>query len=76
MTKQRDIASCELIERVGPDLVADHFGISRQHLHMWKVRGIPQMRRLAFQNLANQHGVTVPADFLAELYGVRTGKAA
>ena len=68
MSSQRDATSTQLIDRIGPQIVAGHFGLSRQRLHMWRVRGIPHLKRLAFQNLAVQHGVTPPADFLAVLF--------
>jgi hypothetical protein len=68
MSNQQDTTSSDLIDQIGSKIVADHFGLSRQRLHMWRVRGIPHLKRVAFQNLASQHGVTPPADFLARLF--------
>ena len=36
---------------------------------MWRVRGIPHLRRLAFKNLADGFNVSLPGDFLDELLG-------
>jgi hypothetical protein len=67
MQRERDEVSDALIDQVGPAVVREHFGVSAQHLHMWRVRGIPVVKRIAFHNLALANGVTPPPEFLAPL---------
>lgn len=58
-----------LIDQIGAGVVSAHFRLSPQRLHMWRVRGIPHLRRLAFKNLADGFNVSLPGDFLDELLG-------
>jgi hypothetical protein len=52
-----------LIDQAGSATVCDAFGLSPQTLHMWRVRGIPQIKRIAFAKMCAECGVAVPADF-------------
>lgn len=67
MQKKREPVSDELIDKIGPELVRDHFDLSSQHLHMWRVRGVPIVKRIAFHNLALTKGVQPPPEFLEPL---------
>lgn len=66
MQKKRDTVSDRLIDQVGPALVREHFQVSSQVLHMWRVRGVPLDKRIAFQNLALANGIEPPPDFMAD----------
>lgn len=68
MRKKRDAVSSQLIDQVGPDVVRERFGTSPQLLHMWRVRGIPLDKRIAFHNLALERGVEPPPEFLSEAF--------
>jgi hypothetical protein len=52
-----------LIDQAGTATVCASFALSPQALHMWRVRGIPQIKRIAFAKLCAERGVPVPADF-------------
>ena len=67
MQKKREPVSDALIDQVGPELVREHFEVSPQLLHMWRVRGVPLPKRIAFHNLALRHGVQPPPEFLMPL---------
>jgi len=67
MQQKREEVSNGLIDQVGPAVVREHFRLTAQHLHMWRVRGIPVIKRIAFHNLALANGVTPPPEFLAPL---------
>lgn len=56
-----------LIDKVGKRVVRDHFGVSDQQVYMWRRRGIPVAKVVAFANLARVHGVTVPSALLARV---------
>ena len=62
-----DPTANDLIDQIGAKVVREHFQLSPQALHMWKRRGIPHLKRIAFQNLALAHGVSTPGDFLKPL---------
>jgi hypothetical protein len=66
MQKKRDAVSDELIDQIGPELVRERLSVSSQRLHMWRVRGIPLEKRIAFHNLALECGIEPPPEFLAE----------
>jgi hypothetical protein len=66
MQKKREAVSDWLIDQVGPELVRERLNVSSQRLHMWRVRGIPLEKRIAFQNLALECGIEPPPEFLAE----------
>jgi hypothetical protein len=36
-------------------------------VHMWRVRGVPLAKRIAFHNLALERGVQPPPEFLEPL---------
>lgn len=57
----------QLIDAVGSAIVAEQFELTPQRLHMWRKRGIPQLRRIAFAKLAAERGVMAPPDFLEAL---------
>lgn len=57
----------DYIDRVGITQVREAFGLNAAHLSMWKARGIPLAKRAAFVRLADDHGVTLPDEFLADL---------
>lgn len=65
--QKRDPVANHLIDQIGADVVRDHFGLSPQSLCNWRARGIPQLKRIAFQNLALTRGIALPPGFLAEL---------
>jgi hypothetical protein len=67
MQKKRDPVSVGLIDQIGPELVRENFGLTPQLLHMWRVRGVPVLKRIAFHNFALSHGVTPPPEFLAKI---------
>ena len=67
MHKRRDPVSDGLIDQIGPELVREQFDLSPQLLHMWRVRGVPVVKRIAFHNLALSRGVQPPPEFLAPL---------
>lgn len=67
MQREREEVSDGLIDQVGPAVVREHFGITAQHLHMWRVRGVPIVKRIAFHNLALAKGVQPPPEFLEPL---------
>lgn len=67
MAARDGLVADDLIRRIGPKVVREHFGLTPQSLCNWRTRGIPQLKRIAFQNLALSRGVTPPADFLAPL---------
>lgn len=56
-----------LIAAVGADAIMSSLNVSSKRLYNWRVRGVPDIKRLAFANLAAAKGVSVPADFLAPL---------
>lgn len=62
MTRQTHTDS-SLIDAVGVKSVTAAFGLSPQLLHMWRRRGIPQVKRIAFAKLCADNGVIPPADF-------------
>lgn len=66
MSKRRHVHST-LIDLIGAEKVRTTFGLSSQRLHMWRVRGIPHLKRIAFAKLAADRGVAVPNDFFAEM---------
>ena len=53
----------KLFDAIGPRVVRDTYGISRQTLHHWRKRCIPHSYRVAFAKLAAEHGQPVPPDF-------------
>lgn len=53
----------ELIDRLGTNIVREAFALSPQTLHMWRRRGVPALKRIAFAKLAADNGVPVPPDF-------------
>jgi hypothetical protein len=53
----------QIIEAIGPKVVKDAYGLSRQRLHGWKTRGIPHSHRVAVARLAAMNGVPLPGDF-------------
>ena len=57
----------DLIDALDTASVRSAFGLSPQNLHMWRVRGIPVIKRAEFARLAAAHGVALPDDFLADL---------
>lgn len=61
----------ELIDAVGPREVRERFSISPQVLYNWRVRGIAPLSMFAFAELAAEHGVAMPADFLDVLRPVQ-----
>lgn len=67
MQKKRDPVSDGLIDQVGPELVREYFDLSPQLLHMWRVRGVPVVKRIAFHNFALSRGVTPPPEFLEKI---------
>ncbi len=67
MQKKRDLVSDALINQIGADLVRERFGASPQLLHMWRVRGVPLPKRIAFHNLALERGIQPPPEFLEPL---------
>lgn len=56
-----------LIDAVGPENVRTTFGLTPQRLHMWRVRGVPHLKRIAFAKIAAEQGVPVPGDFFEEM---------
>lgn len=52
-----------LIDQAGSATVCAFFALSPQTLHMWRVRGIPQIKRIAFAKMCAERGVAVPGDF-------------
>ena len=52
-----------LIDQAGAAVVSSAFVLTPQTLHMWRMRGIPQIKRIAFAKLCAERGVAVPADF-------------
>jgi hypothetical protein len=56
-----------LIDAIHTTQVKKAFNLSSQHLHMWRVRGVPLTKRVEFARLASAHGVELPGDFLADL---------
>lgn len=67
MQKEREPVSDKLIDEIGAQVVTAHFGLKPQRLHMWRVRGVPIVKRIAFHNLALANGITPPPEFLAPL---------
>ena len=67
MQKAREPVSDGLIDQIGPELVREHFDLSPQLLHMWRVRGVPVVKRIAFHNFALANNVTPPPEFLAKI---------
>jgi hypothetical protein len=67
MQKKREPVSDALIDQIGPELVREQFDLSPQLLHMWRVRGVPIVKRIAFHNLALAKGIQPPPDFLEPL---------
>lgn len=60
-------AHSALIDAIGAPKVASTFDLTPQRLHMWRVRGIPQLKRIAFAKVAAESCVSVPEDFFAEM---------
>jgi hypothetical protein len=56
-----------LINQIGSELVREYFDLSPQLLYMWRIRGVPVLKRIAFHNFALSHGVTPPPEFLAKI---------
>ena len=65
-----------LIDRVGTTQVRLAFGLTPQTLYMWRLRGVPAVKRFAFAELAATQAVELPAEFLADLRLSGIGKAA
>lgn len=55
-----------LIDTVGTEIIRKAFGLSPQGLHMWRRRGVPVAKRIAFAKIAADNGKPVPADFFAK----------
>jgi len=75
MTTDRHSHS-DLIDAVGAGHVRLAFGLKPQGLYMWRLRGIPVGKRLAFAELAAIHGAQLPTDFLADMRLPSFGRAA
>lgn len=58
----------DLIDAIGPDTVRAALGLTSQRLHMWRTRGIPQIRRIAFAKLCAERGVSTPNDFFEKFH--------
>jgi hypothetical protein len=67
MRKKREPVSDGLIDQIGPELVREQFDLSPQLLHMWRVRGVPVVKRIAFHNLALKNGIQPPPEFLEKI---------
>jgi hypothetical protein len=61
-----------LIDQAGSATVCDAFRLSPQTLHMWRVRGIPQIKRISFAKMCAERGVAVPGDFFEAFETRRT----
>ena len=61
-----------LIDQAGTSDVCRAFGLTPQLLHMWRKRGIPQIKRIAFAKFCADRGVVVPADFFEAFEAPRT----
>lgn len=57
----------ELIDKIPRDALVQRFGLSRQTLYTWRLRGVPLIRRVSFAKLAADHGLVPPSDFFDEL---------
>jgi len=58
-----------LIDAIGSAYLTSTFGLTPQRLHMWRVRGVPRLMRLAVARLAAERAVDTPPGFLAPLQG-------
>lgn len=58
------------IDRIGPPILGEHFGLTAQRLHMWRVRGIPKGFQIEAAKLALDHGVMPPPEFLAPIFRI------
>jgi hypothetical protein len=67
MQKSRDPVSAQLIDQLGSELVREQFDLSPQLLYMWRQRGVPVVKRIAFHNFALANGITPPPEFLAKI---------
>lgn len=56
-------AHAALINAIGHRKVAERFGVEVRNVGMWKVRGIPPLKLIAFGRLAAEHRVTLPEGF-------------
>ena len=65
-------AESALIDALGPKNVSCRFRLTPQLLHMWRKRGIPQIKRIAFAKFCADRGVVVPADFFEAFEAPRT----
>ncbi len=54
-----------LIDAVGAKAVRTAFDVKPMNIYTWRVRGIPERYKVAFNRLAGEHGVAVPPDFFA-----------
>lgn len=52
-----------LIDAVGIKNVTRVFGLTPQALHMWRKRGIPLAKRIAFAKLCAEQGIATPPGF-------------
>lgn len=67
MQQKREPVSDAMIDQIGPELIRERLGASPQLLHMWRVRGVPLPKRIAFYNLALERGIQPPPEFLEPL---------
>lgn len=49
--------------------MADRFSLTPQNLYAWRLRGVPDLKRIAFAQLCAEQGVTPPPDFFEPFVG-------
>lgn len=52
-----------LIDAIGAKIIRKRLNVGPMNIYTWRIRGIPHRYRPAFNSLAGQYAVVVPADF-------------
>ncbi len=56
----------QIIDALPRQAIIDKFDASRQVLHIWRKRGVPKSKRIAYGRLAADCGVALPQAFFDE----------
>lgn len=56
----------QIIDALPRQAIIDKFDASRQVLHIWRKRGVPKSKRIAYGRLAADCGVALPQSFFDE----------
>lgn len=66
MLSKTDMDNNQIIDAIPREALIQRFGLSRQRLHIWRKRGVPKSKRIAYGRLAVDCGVALPQSFFDE----------